>query len=229
MLAEERLDLAVESTRLGPGEQVIIVTKMGHEIGRGTVQDIHPHGSVYVKLSDAEGKLKEDRIFDPTFYSFVPMEDEKPKETVDPEQDPGLDVDTDPPEQSLEELPFDERAKVKIQKLNISLEANGDEANGEKDAGGNGKAAASDAGSDDVRGDTRQPETKVDVDALPETIKKKIVGVKGLDEAQRDRVLSEISDAALRALKNVGVKDIEIYKTVSRIQEAVSPVLQQKK
>lgn len=233
MLAEDRLDLAVEATRLGPGEPVIVITKMGKEVARGIVQEMIPNGPVHIHVEDqGRSGVVQSRMYDPDLYSFIPQEDKKESDLGPSEPMLG----DDPQEPPLTELPLDDRVEAKVAKLGISLieqpVAAGQEG-GQKPAPAN-SASQVDRGqappkskdkAPDPRADNRDAEASVDVDALPEQLKKKIVGVKGLDEAQQDKVMSEISDAALRALKSVGVKDREIYKTVTKIQEAVSPVL----
>tara|TARA_B100001094_G_scaffold293304_1_gene313083 strand:- start:1806 stop:2312 length:507 start_codon:yes stop_codon:yes gene_type:complete len=55
--------------------------------------------------------------------------------------------------------------------------------------------------------------------------KSPVVSSHQLDEEQLNRVISEISDAALRVLKAVGVKDIDVYTKVAEIQKVVNTVL----
>jgi hypothetical protein len=43
-----------------------------------------------------------------------------------------------------------------------------------------------------------------------------------------DKVLSAISEAAMRAFKSVGVKDIEIYSKIVDIQKAIRPIVGKK-
>jgi len=233
VLAEERLDLAVESARLGPGEKVIVVTKMGREVARGEVGETIPNGPVLVKVKDQGDKgVAEDRLYDPQFYSFVPLEEAPEEERSDP------DVDEDPPEPSLQGS--DDRAEAKLKELGLTLVeqpqtagAGVDKTPGNGDGGGQktppqAPPKASTKNAPDIRKDVSEPEASVDPNQLPDALKKKLVGVGGLDEAQRDKVVSEISDAALRALRDVGVKNHEIFSTVTKIQEVVLPVLEKK-
>jgi len=225
MLSEERLDLAVEANRLGPGEPVIVITKMGKEVARGTVQEMIPNGPVHVHVEgQGSSGVAMSRMYDPGLYSFIPIEvtkedDEAPSDSIiEPGSDPG------PP---IEDSSLDSRVEAKVARLGISLVEQpepGDES-GSRDKGKGPKGSASVQKDDDPRADSREAGASVEMDRLPESLRKRIVGVKGLDEAQQDKVMSEIADAALRGLKSVGVKDREVYKTVARIQEAVAPVL----
>jgi len=234
MLAEDRLDLAVEATRLGPGEPVIVITKMGKEVARGTVQETLPDGPVHIHIEDQGGGVAMSRMYDPSLYSFIPIEGTDEDEDEAPEPMLG----DEPEEPPMTELPLDDRVEAKVRSLGISLvEQPADD--GEKSPslskptpansarqvdGGKGPPKSKDKGPD-PRADSREAGASVNLDMLPEALRKKITGVKGLDEAQQDKVMSEISDAALRALKSVGVKDLEIYKTVARLQDAIAPVL----
>lgn len=239
MLAEERLDLAVEATRLGPGEAVIVITKMGKEVARGTVQEGTPNGSIRVMVSDqGDSGVQQSRYYNPALYSFIPQEAETEDEGG---SEPMLG--DDPQEPPLTELPLDDRVEVKFKSMGISLVEQPAGAGTDQTLGGNGKPPMTKAAGQvdkgqgppkskdkapDPRVDPSEPAASVNIDALPPDLKKKIIGVKGLDESQRDKVLSEISDAALRALREVGVKNNEIFKTITKIQDAVIPVLEQK-
>jgi hypothetical protein len=59
----------------------------------------------------------------------------------------------------------------------------------------------------------------------PTSSKGEVVSSHELDDVQMNRVISEISEAALRVLKAVGVKDIDVYSKVSEIQKVVSDKL----
>jgi len=65
----------------------------------------------------------------------------------------------------------------------------------------------------------------VDVDKLPPSVKKKIVGSNQLSEEHLQSVLSEIGDAAMRSLRRVGVREDEVYGMVSSVQKAALKVL----
>ena len=222
MLAEERLDLAVEATRLGPGEPVIVITKMGKEVARGTVQEGTPGGSISIMVSDqGPGGVEQVRSYSAELYSFIPQDDD-----TEDEDDPEpmfRDEPTEPPIVDMSST--DARVEAKFVKLGISL-VEQPEGDNVKDGGSpDGEKTAPKSKDANPRADSSEPDASVNIDALPEQLKKKIIGVKGLDEAQRDKVLSEISDAALRGLRDVGVKSNEIYKTISEIQAAVMSVL----
>jgi hypothetical protein len=77
----------------------------------------------------------------------------------------------------------------------------------------------------EVRKDDRAASAKVDVDSLPKDLQRRLKGVGDLDEDARDRVLSAISEAAMRAFKAVGVKDTEVYGRIVKLQEVVKPIL----
>ena len=68
----------------------------------------------------------------------------------------------------------------------------------------------------------------IDTSKLPPSVASKIVGVKNLEPEQLNRVLSEMGEAALRALKKAGVKETEVYGLVHRLQAASKEVLTKK-
>lgn len=206
-LVEDRLELAVESRRLGPGESVIILTKMGDEVARGIVIEVYPDASVYVRESGPDNTVKADRIFAAELYSFIPMHDDRDEGNIDPGDTGGHDVDDEPGMPSIAEQDPDVRAEKKMKETGTELEPkNGDDEDPGSDGGTSGKGG---------------PRSKVDVDALPEHLKKEIIGLDGLDESERNKVMSAISDAALRSLRDVGVRDTEVYATIVKIQKAV--------
>lgn len=238
MLAEDRLDRVVESHRLGPGEEVIVLTKMGEEVARGKVVDVYPDGSVHFRESASKNVTAAERIYDPSLYEFVPLEAEEGEQSIEPDTSLLPDLDTEPQSPTIAEQPAndspDDRAAAKMKSGGIDVTKKG--------GGGGRNTPMSDGGgksppkkkkdgngnSDDKSGvqkDNREPESKVNVDALPEQLRKQVIGIKGLDEAQRNRVIAEISSAALRAMKDVGVKETEVYATIVDIQKAVEGVL----
>lgn len=196
MLVEDRLELAVESDRLGVGEYVMVVTQMGNEVSRGDITAIYPTtGAVQIRempKNDAEFRSASgDRIYDPSLYRFVPVEPVVARE----DDEPGLEYDD--PGSRVDEHP-DQRAAEKISEA-------------EKESS--------------IRSDTSSASSSVDVDKLPPSVKKSLVGVQKMDEDQVNKVLSEVASAALRSLRNVGVKDTDVYRTVVKIQDAVKGVM----
>jgi hypothetical protein len=269
MLAEERLDLAVESSQLGPGEQVIVVSKSGNEVARGCVREVFLDGSVWIESAEDPKGVHAARVYPSELYSFVPLE--PPAEAV---RDPQDGPDVEPDEQlgpTLAELDVDRVARERMEDLGINLEAaedddedepkprkkRGKKKSGKKKAakkkpastdpvddededdegddepkakspagGGNGKSAESAAsrpigGSENARG----IQTGVDIDSLPASVRERVSNFGELEDAKSDQVLSSISDSAVRALREAGIKDSEVYRYVVKIQDAVSRVL----
>lgn len=70
---------------------------------------------------------------------------------------------------------------------------------------------------------------KLDIDKLPDAIKKSITTVGALSGDKLNSVLSDIGEAALRALKRVGVREDELFGFVSQIQKSVAKVLESEK
>jgi len=73
------------------------------------------------------------------------------------------------------------------------------------------------------------PDSSIDTENLPDDIKQAIVSAKDMDEGQLNSVLSDISDAALKALKRSGVADGELFGLVQKISDSSFEVLTGKK
>jgi hypothetical protein len=70
-----------------------------------------------------------------------------------------------------------------------------------------------------------KPGSSVDVDSLPDDIKKAVVSTETMDEDQLNSVLSEIGDSVVKSLKRANVKDTELYTVTGKIQSSVYNIL----
>jgi hypothetical protein len=215
MLHEEAVSLSVPWEDLAAGDPVEVTTKMGSPITRGRVIKVFNYGAVQIREYDLEhnGGVQSiaDRIYDVDLYLFLPIEDEGP---IDPD-DPADKFET--PVLFDADHPVVGGYGVDDGSYEYEMGEDVDEVLTEK------KAKSGEEKS--VRKDDRAPKAKVTIDALPKDIQKRLKGVADLDDDARDRVISAISDAALKSLKAVGVKDIEIYARIVKIQDALKPVL----
>ena len=208
MLFEDAYEQAVPASSLPVGEYVVVTTRMGSEVDSGEVVRVFGNGAVQIRTSETPpgvpvGGIQSngDPIYNSQLYLFVPTgeppvvaAEDKSISEADPDQFPGADAPTsdgDP----------DELAGTDAEKADAKA-----------------SLKIKDAGS---RSDARSPKDKVDVDALPQALKQKVMGIDEMDEAQIDRVMSAISEAALKSLKDVGVADSEVYETVVQVQKAV--------
>ncbi len=239
LLSEEQLNLAVESALLGGGEPIIVATKGGDEMARGIVVDVYPDGSVHFRESVPDGAPAVERVYSPALYMFIPLVSERQEKEIEPDRG-GIDPEFAPEpgdtgafdlqprsvitQMSEQDAP-DDRAAEKMGK-DVTQPGGKDR---ETDNGPKGPKSKEKKKDTDKKGDLEQdnrtPESRVDVDALPDGLKKKIIGVKGLDEESRNRVIADIADAALRSMRDVGVKDNEVFEKVVAIQKAVESVL----
>jgi len=73
------------------------------------------------------------------------------------------------------------------------------------------------------------PDSAIDTDQLPDDIKQAIISTKDMDEGQLNGVISECSDAALKALKRTGIAETEVFGLVQKISDALFEVLTGKK
>lgn len=212
MLHEEALALALDWNTLSAGESVAVVTRMGNVLTRGEVIAVFPYGAVQVREYDLErGGVQSiaDRIYDTDLYLFIQSDAEEPIEVDDPD---ALEVPV-----LIEPTPKSDVVSV----VSEAAEPNAAETPDQRVEKKLGGAAA--AGN--VRNDDRSTKSKVDLNALPKDLQKRLKGSSDLDEEARDRVLSAISEAAMKSLKAAGVKEIEIYPMIVKIHDALKPVI----
>jgi hypothetical protein len=78
--------------------------------------------------------------------------------------------------------------------------------------------------SDEFVGEAKDDAKSVDMDKLPKTVRDKVTGTTKLTDEQVEKIANDVGDAALEALKKVGVKATEIYGMVDMIQKAILEV-----
>ena len=241
MSYEQVMADTVDPTTLGVGDPVVVVTKMGNPITRGMVVAVFSYGAVQIREYDLErGGVQSiaDRVYDTELYSFVYDEEDPPLTAldVDDEDEPyenpmavalpvlqSVDgvVDGIGGKSSQYNSNFDEPAHIG----EAAADEEEDEADAEKEPPAK-KPQYQKKG--DIRSDDRTAASKVNMDSLPKDLQKRLKGVSALDEDSVDKVLSAISEAAMRAFKSVGVKDIEIYSKIVDIQKAIKPIIGKK-
>lgn len=215
-LFESRLDNTIDAGLIGIGETVEVRNKMGVHVAVGEVVAVTPMG-----LS-----IRENGFFDRDLYLFSVLEPEQ-LEVV------GYSLLSSPDDRVAkrlaelgEEVPINEADKMD----NYVNKDNGNKDNGNKDD--------EDEEEDDDKKDKEKgkksngdmeplakPESSVDVDSLPEDIKKSIISIVQMNEDQLNGVLSEIGDATVKALKRVNIKEPEIYSVVGKIQDSAEKIL----
>jgi hypothetical protein len=244
MLHEEALTAAIPYEALGLGEPVIVVTRMGTMIAKGKVMAVFPYGAVQVREYDLErggGQAISDRIYDAELYLFLAGEAVDSAEIGDPDalEVPVLlnpEMDAVPVSDVVAEA-AQSVARPKLHRMDGDWIVYPDGTRYHKSVAKAGMMEqdwkwkveeAEEAAPKEVRKDDRTAAAKVDVNSLPKDLQKRLKGVGDLDEDARDRVLSAISEAAMRAFKSVGVKDTEVYGRIVKLQEVIKPVLEGK-
>jgi hypothetical protein len=253
MLHEEALSAAIPYESLGLGEPVIVVTRMGTLVAKGKVMGVFPYGAVQVREYDLErggSQAISDRVYDTDLYLFLAGEEIPSAEIGDPDAaevpvllDPEMEAPaiSDVVSESAQSIappklhrvdgdwivyPDGTRYHKSVMKAGMMEQDWGwkiDEAEEAEPA-----AEKPAPKQKEVRKDDRTASAKVDVNSLPKDLQKRLRGVGDLDEDARDRVLSAISEAAMRAFKAVGVKDTEVYGRIVKLQEVIKPVLEGK-
>jgi len=247
MLHEEALDAAIPYEALGLGEPVAVVTRMGTFVSKGKVMKVFPYGAVQVREYDLEhggSQAISDRIYDADLYLFLPTDPPEDSEIGDPDAaevpvllDPEMEA---PPVSDAVSESAQSNALPKLHRVDGDWIVYPDGTRYHKSVMKAGmmeqdwewKIEEADEKpapkQKEVRKDDRTASAKVDVNSLPKDLQKRLKGVSELDEDARDRVLSAISEAAMRAFKAVGVKDTEVYGRIVKLQEAIKPVLEGK-
>jgi len=249
MLHEDALSIAIPYENLILGEPVSVVTRMGTPVTYGMVKGVFSYGAVQVREYDLERggtQAIADRIYDADLYLFLPAEAPESREIGDPdalERPVLLDPEAYayPVEEGAQSIALPKLHRVegdwiiypdgtryhksvmKAGMMEQDWKWKVDEAEEEPAAEPAAPKAA--PKQKEVRNDDRTASAKVDVASLPKDLQKRLKGVGDLDEDARDRVLSAISEAAMRAFKAVGVKDTEVYGRIVKLQEVVKPIL----
>ena len=245
MLHEEALAIAVPYQELMLGEPVAVVTRMGTPVTRGSVKAVFSYGAVQVREFDLERggtQAISDRIYDAELYLFLPTDPPEDREIGNPDAaerpvllDPeayvippvteGVQSNALPKLHRVEGdwiiYPDGTRYHKSVMKAGM-MEQDWEWKIDEAEEPAAEKPAPKQK---EVRKDDRAASAKVDVDSLPKDLQRRLKGVGDLDEDARDRVLSAISEAAMRAFKAVGVKDTEVYGRIVKLQEVVKPIL----
>jgi len=212
-LFESRLDNTIDAGLIGIGETVEVRNKMGVHVAVGEVVAVTPMG-----LS-----IRENGFFDRDLYLFSVLEPEQ-LEVV------GYSLLSSPDDRVAkrltelgEEVPINEADKMDnyVNKDNGNKDDDEDEEEEDDDEKDKEKGKKSNGDREPLA----KPESSVDVDSLPEDIKKSIISIVQMNEDQLNGVLSEIGDATVKALKRVNIKEPEIYSVVGKIQDSAEKIL----
>jgi hypothetical protein len=202
-LFESRLDNAIDAGSIGIGETIEVRNRMGKHIAYGEVVATTPFG-----LS-----LKEGGFYDRDLYLFAVLEPD-PIEIVTNQL---LNSPDERVAKRLAEL-GEEIPIIEAYKMDNNNQDDDDDDDDNDDDN-------DDDGNDDDKEPLAKPESSIDIDSLPEDIKKSIISIVQMNEDQLNGVLSEIGDATIKALKRVNIKEVEIYNVIGKIQDALEKIL----
>lgn len=208
-LFEDSLVNTVDAGLIGIGERVDIRTRMGVHVATGDVIANNPFGIF----------LKEQGFFDRDLYLFAPLEE-------NPKIRPTNMIVSSPDDRVAEKLrrAGEDVPIYEAEKLDDKEDEEGDKADS-KDADDAFKDDKKKPEDDDENKPIAQPDSSVDVNNLPDDIKKAVVSTTQMNEDQLNSVMSEIGDATVKSLKRANVKDTEIYGIASKVQQAVHRIL----
>lgn len=226
---EKRLDNTIPSGHFHDGADVEVRTKMGSVVSAGQVMSVMPWGLIVRESTGATTFYAEN------LYLFASLNEDPPTVVQNQLLDMSLDARVQEKLVAMGEAgdptPSDTGAKP------IDPDATDDEykdKDGEKNKGGDSDDKKDDKDPDDKDKKKKKdavvdPESAIDTDKLPDDIKGAIISTKDMDEGQLNGVLSDISDAALKALKRTGVSESEIFELVQKISDSSFEVLTGKK
>lgn len=218
---EKRLDNTVPAGQFGDGEGVEIKTRMGSTVTRGHVLSVTPFGLV-IRETSGETKFYKDGL-----YLFASLEREPPTVVKDQLHDMSVDQKVKHKLAAMGEAgdPVPDQTGAKP----MDPDANDDDYKGkdtEKDKDDNEPGKKKDDEKDGKKKDAvADPDSSIEVEKLPDDIKQGIISANDMDEAQLNGVLSEISDAALKALKRTGIAETQIFGLVQKINDVTFKVL----
>jgi hypothetical protein len=208
-LFESRLDNTIDAGSIGIGETIEVRNRMGKHVAYGEVVATTPLG-----LS-----LKEGGFYDRDLYLFAVLE----PDSIEIVANQLLNSPDERVAKRLaelgEEIPIIEAHKMD----NNYVDSHNDNQNDDNDD--NDDDDDDDDDDDNYKEPLAKPESSVDINSLPEDIKKSIISIVQMNEDQLNGVLSEIGDATIKALKRVNIKEVEIYGVVGKIQDALEKIL----
>ena len=172
-LTEDALAQTVDPMSLQPGEDVMVVTKMGSPVSSGTVQAVYGYGAVHLKEITDPRSSTGSRIYDTDLYSFILIKGDET--TID----------------------FAETANA----ASMAEEGEGDEPTPEN------------------------PEPEKKQGPAPPKPKEEKPTKGAMKEAQIERIMAAVSEAAMQSMRSSGVSHTEIYKRVVALQKVILPVL----
>jgi len=226
LLYEKRLDNTIPAGSFGDAEGIEIRTKMGSIVASGHVMSVMPFGLI---VRESTGDTK---FYGENLYLFASLEKDPPTIVKGQLLDTSLDARVreklssmgeagDPAPSNTGAKPIDKNATDDEYK-----DKDGEKAKDSGDKKDDKKPEKDDEKDDDAVAD---PDSSIDTENLPDDIKQAIVSAKDMDEGQLNSVLSDISDAALKALKRSGVADGELFGLVQKISDSSFEVLTGKK
>lgn len=214
LLHEGRLDNTVDAGTIGVGERVEIRTRMGNQHAVGEVIANTPMGIA----------LENGQFYNRDMYLFVPLEESPPVVLS------GQLLDTP-----------DDRVAAKLTAMGGNAYVSEADKLGDDDTATPGGGDKDDTGDESDGDDDKdeppekkpepeklplaKPDSSVDVDSLPEDIKKAVISTTQMDADELNGVLSEIGDATMKALRRANIRDTDVYGVVSKIQNAVHRIL----
>lgn len=208
------------------GEYVDVYTKMGNRISGGNVRIVTPNGVV----------LNEGGFYSDSMHLFCGDKRIVVQKQYDEHGDLCL-----PSDRSLAGKLHDmaeSNLVFEVEKLDPNDNSKPEDGDDDSDVGmddSNDKKKQAKDDKQKSRKDDKDntpladPNTSVDVDSLPDDVKKAVISTIQMDEEQLNGVLSEMGDALMKALKRVNIREPDIYAVVGDIQNSAYDIMTTKK
>lgn len=222
----EMLDKKISFDKLSVGERVRVTTKTGRLVCFGTVHSKYMmekavliRGELDPTLAGDLNQVIMDHMYRADLYDFYAEKYE---------EEPGEEIET----------PIRRQVSVKDKTL---VDNGGSQAGIKKESSSESDGEDSEDDEEDSEEDDGEDSGKkakdtvkvkdkdIDVNKLPKEVQQQIKGDDTLDDDKVDIIMSKISDSVRQALKNAGIKDIEIYQMVVDIQKVIEPILKKKR
>lgn len=197
---------------LGVGEWVDVYTLAGRFIASGEVASVFPDNGIQVK-SRIPNDSPQTSVFQKTTVDF----DGDEVDAWDRIYDGTLYkfVVIEPPKPKVKPDSYiDEKQSVQSE-----LEDQDDDSDDDSDDNSDDEKKTKDK--DDKSDNTNN----IDIDKLPKNLQRKVVGISELGDDEKNSIIKRVGEAALRGFREINLRELDIYKNVAKVQEAVQKVL----
>lgn len=201
----------IDPLDLGVGEWVDVYTLAGRFIASGEVANVFPDNGIQVK-SRIPNDSPQTSVFQKTTVDF----DGDEVDTWDRIYDGTLYkfVVIEPPKPKTKPDSYIDEKEDAQSELNDQDVTNDDDSDDDSD-------------DEEEKKDKKKSNDNIDIDKLPKNLQRKVIGISNLGDDEKNSIIKRVGEAALRGFREINLKELDIYKNVAKVQEAVQKVLDQ--